>query len=189
MKRRSFSYYLGTGIIIVSLLGFAFTFYPLIRVYLFPTTHPAVAQDKGSEFSLVIPKINAVGLVKENVDPFNTEEYTVALKEGIAHAKGTYLPGEKGTVFLFAHSSGLPWELTRYNTIFLRLGELEKNDSIQINYKGTTYEYKVRETKKVWPNEVNFLLETEKEQLILQTCTPIGTDLKRLLIFADPVKR
>ena len=35
--------------------------------------------------------------------------------------------------------------------------------------------------------DVSYLIETKKTQLILQTCTPIGTSLKRLLVFADPV--
>ncbi len=187
MKNKSFSYYLGTTFIVLSLFGFAFTFYPIIKVYYFPTTK-VTSIAKGDGFILSIPKIKAEGIVKKNIDPFNQNEYKLALKDGIAHAKGSFLPGENGTIFLFAHSSGLPWEITHYNTIFLRLGELHKGDDIQLQYEGEVYQYKVRETKEVWPSEVNFLLETEKEQLILQTCTPVGTDLKRLLIFADEVK-
>lgn len=133
---------------------------------------------------VTIPKINAQAPIIENVDPWNESEYNQALKKGVAQAKGTVKPGEKGTIFLFAHSSGLPWELTRYNTIFLRLNELQANDTITITKNEKEYTYKVTDKKEVWPNEVNYLMQTEKDQLILQTCTPVGTSLKRLLIFA-----
>ena len=87
----------------------------------------------------------------------------------------------------------MPWEMTRYNTIFLRLGELSVGDEIVITRNGKELKYTVSDKKEVDPSEVNYLLQTDKTEprlnrgkLILQTCTPIGTALKRLLIFADP---
>ncbi len=183
--RHTFFYYLSTFLIIFSVVGFFFTFYPLIKIYFFPSPISAV-EAKDFNFYLIIPKIHAQGEVIENVDPSNQEEYDTALKKGIAHAKGTSLPGQHGTIFLFAHSSGAPWEITRYNTIFLRLGELQENDRITLYYKAKKFDYKVITKKEVWPNETQYLQPAEKDELILQTCTPIGTDLKRLLIFAVP---
>ena len=97
------------------------------------------------------------------------------------------MPGETGTIFLFAHSSDAPWRLTRYNTVFLRLGGLEPGDEIHITTEKGEFIYRVREKKVVWPNETEYLTNIERDQLILQTCSPVGTDLKRLLVFADPV--
>jgi LPXTG-site transpeptidase (sortase) family protein len=198
-KQRVF-FHLGNALIIVSLLGFGFTFYPVIQVYLFPQknpcafTNPPPSRDKGSipcntknntkGFSVAIPKIGAYAPVIQNVNPWNEFEYKEALKKGVAHAKGTSLPGGNGTVYLFAHSSGAPWEITRFNTIFLRLGELQNKDTIIIVYKDKQYQYEVIDKKEVWPNETYYLESTLKNQLILQTCTPIGTSLKRLLIFS-----
>ncbi len=178
-------YHLGNLLIILSLLGFSFVFYPIARIYFFPPTIQPIPTQKG--IFLTIPKIHAQAPIIENVNPWNESQYQQALKKGIAHAKGTALPDEKGTIFLFAHSSGAPWEIAWYNTIFLRLGELQKGDNIEITKNGKKYLFKVREKKEVWPNEVSYLLQTKKDGLILQTCTPIGTSLKRLLIFADPV--
>ncbi len=183
MKKRSISYYLGTILIIASLFGFVLIFYPVLSAYFFP--RQLTAQEKSQSFTLVIPTIKAEGIVLKNVDPFNRDEYMGALKRGIAHAKNTSLPGENGTIFLFAHSSGMPWEITRYNSVFLRLNELKLNDHIKIMYEGKEYSYLVKNKKEVFPTEVNYLLKESKHHLILQTCTPIGTDWKRLLIFAD----
>jgi sortase A len=178
-------YYAGNALIVLSLAGFLYIFSPIVMIYLFPPKPDYTASAKGTYLS--IPKIYAYSQVIENVDPFDESEYQRELKKGVAHAEGTSLPDEEGTIFMFAHSSGPPWEITRLNTIFLRLGELEKGDIIEISKNGKQYKYKVREKKEVKPTEVSYLLETERTQLILQTCTPIGTDIRRLLVFADPI--
>jgi LPXTG-site transpeptidase (sortase) family protein len=154
-------------------------------MYLFPPVSPLKANFISKGFFLSIPKIHAYSVVLPNVDPGNEDVYTQALKQGIAHAKGTALPGEKGTVFLFAHSSGAPWEITHENTLFLRLPELVRNDMVLLDYKGKRYKYIVIDKKEVWPQDVQYLKYTKNNVLILQTCTPLGTSLKRLLVFAQ----
>lgn len=181
------TYHLGNAFMLLSLAGFFLIFYPVISVYLWPPhiiPPKAVAQQK--EPTLTIPKIHAQAKIIEQVDPRNETEYMQALKKGVAQAKGTSLPGQPGTSFIFAHSSGAPWDMTYMNTIFLRLGELKKGDTIIIERNGITYHYKVREKKEVMPTELQYLQPNNRTQLILQTCTPIGTSLKRLLVFADP---
>ncbi len=181
-RNNNFLLWLGNLFIIASLLGLAFTFYPLLSAYFFPSS-PGQAIAASGIF-ITIPKIHAYSPIVENVDPFNEQVYKQALRRGVAHAKNTKLPGENGMTFLFAHSSGMPWELTRFNTVFLRLGELKKGDTIIIYKDAKQFTYTVFDKKVVWPNEVSYLLNTSKTQLILQTCAPIGTSLKRLLIFA-----
>ncbi len=184
--KHSISYYLGNTLIVLSVLGFAFIFYPLIRLYLFPPHISPIASKHG--LFITIPKISAQAPVITGVDPFDARQYMAALKKGIAQAKGTSLPGEKGTIYLFAHSSGPPWELTRYNTIFLRIGELKRGDKVILTRNGKNYTYLVRDKKTIWPSNLSYLKNTARTQLILQTCTPIGTDFQRLLVFADPAR-
>ena len=174
-----------------SFLFLLWVYYPIITLYLFPQLVSQNVVD--TSFSIEIPKIKVQSPVIAFVDPFNEKEYRVALEKGVAHAKGTAIPGEKGTSFLFAHSSDYPWRLSRYNTIFFRLGELNKGDSIIVRKDGKEYRYKVVDKKTVWPNEVSYLVNAQnKDQivktiLILQTCVPIGTAFQRLLIFAELV--
>ena len=157
---------------------------PLLRAYLLP---PSPFNRDLLDTFIEIPKIQAVAPLLLDVDPKREEIYKKELEKGVAHAKGTKYPGEKGTVFLFAHSSGSPWEITRYNTIFLRLGELEVGDKIRVGHKDSIYEYKVFDKKIVWPDDVQYLNDISKNQLIIQTCYPIGTSLQRLLVFATPI--
>lgn len=182
--KRSFSYYIGNLVIVTSLLGFLFIFYPVILLYVFPP-RLEYSSHNATSFSLFIPKINASGNIIAHVDPWNEAVYNEALKKGIAHAKGFALPGEKGTVFLFAHSSGVPWEINRYNTVFFRLGELQVDDEVYIRKDGKRYIYSVIEKKEVWPQEISAVTGTKKDQLIIQTCSPVGTSMKRLLVYAQ----
>lgn len=136
-------------------------------------------------FSVVIPKIGANARIIPNVDASNEREYSEALKKGVAQAAGTAFPGEGGHVFLFAHSTDYWWNVSAYNAVFYLLGKLIKGDDINIFYKGERFVYRVVETKVVYPSEVEYITrKTNQEFLTLQTCWPLGTTFKRLLVFA-----
>lgn len=177
---------LGNILIFVSLSGLLFIYYSVAKVYLFSPAYTE-KQIKDATFSVAIPSINAFAKVIENVDPFDKDAYLESLKKGVAHAKNTSFPEDKGTVFLFAHSSDVPWRMTRENTAFYKLNQVENGDVIILRQNGKAYNYKVYDKKSVWPNEVNYLIKPQGNILILQTCTPVGTSLKRLLVFAKPV--
>lgn len=177
---------LGNILIAVSLLGFILIYYPVIKELIFPP-HYTQAQKNEIGFSIEIPSLNVFSRVIENVDPFNQKEYIEKLKLGVAQAKGTGLPGENGTVYLFAHSSDVPWRITQYNTAFFKLEFVKNGEKIKIRRNGKEFNYKIYDRKIIWPSEISYLTKPQGNILILQTCTPIGTSWKRLLIFAKPV--
>lgn len=183
LKKKPFLYYIGNFLIVISLLGLAYIFWPIAQLYLAPP--PPIQKPTDRSFQILIPKIHAQAKVIEQVNSWNEHEYKEALRVGVAHAKYSSLPGGIGTIYLFAHSSMYPWEMTRSNTAFFRLGELKIGDTIVLYRGGKQYNYAVSSKKTVWPTELSYLLEGNKTQLILQTCTPIGTDLQRLLVFAE----
>lgn len=175
---------IGSCLIISSFLLLVYIYYPYFSAYFWPA--PSLQISQTGSF-IQIPKINAVAPIVEQVDAWNKSEYEEKLKMGVASAKGFAQPGEEGKMFLFAHSSLDPWEMTRVNTAFLRLGELNLGDQIIIYKDGNQLKYQVFEKKEVWPNQVEALDSNKNSVLILQTCIPLGTDLKRLLVFAKPV--
>lgn len=137
------------------------------------------------QFSVVIPKIGANARIVSNVNTANEREYSEALKKGVAQAQGTAFPGEGGHIFLFAHSTDYWWNVSSYNAIFYLLGKLVKGDDINIFYKGERFVYRVVDSKVVDPSEVEYITrKTNKEFVTLQTCWPLGTTFKRLLVFA-----
>lgn len=139
-------------------------------------------------FSIVVPKIAANAKIIANVDAADEKVYLDVLQRGVAHALGTAFPGEGGHVFLFAHSTDYFWNVGTYNAVFYLLGKLEKGDEINIFYKNQRYVYKVQDKIVVDPSRADYLTrKSNKEFLTLQTCWPIGTTLKRLLVFATRV--
>jgi LPXTG-site transpeptidase (sortase) family protein len=183
------SYWIGTGMMVVAVMGLVWTFYPIVaeEIRYRLGTEQAVIEPINSGYILSIPSIRIRAQVIAGVDPFKPKVYLAALQHGVAQASGSALPGQTGTQFLFAHSSEAPWRMTRDNTAFYRLNRVKPGDEIMVSYQGMVYHYRVKELKYVWPNEVNYLVNNRTNQLILQTCTPIGTDWKRLLVIADDV--
>lgn len=137
-----------------------------------------------TKFGILIPKIEANAPIVPEVDPYDSNIYQRELTKGVAHAKGTGLPGEDKTMFLFAHASGDITMARRYNSIFYLLNKMEANDEITIYYRGAPYKYQVTEVKTVNPDAVNYLEDNSETDLVLMTCTPPGTTWKRLLVLA-----
>jgi LPXTG-site transpeptidase (sortase) family protein len=155
--------------------------------YLLNQKYLEILKPVDPEFSVIIPKLSINSKVVPNVDVADKKIYEPALKQGAAHAKGTYFPGEKGTTYIFAHSTNYEWFVARYNAIFYLLKDLEKDDQVHLVYKNTVYPYKVVEKKIVSAKDIEYLTPHKgREELILQTCYPPGTTEKRLLVIARP---
>lgn len=140
-----------------------------------------------SDFGIIIPKINVNYKIIPNVNPYDEKEYTEALKRGVVHAKGTDFPGTGRKIYLFSHSSSSIWQGT-INIAFYLLKELEKEDKIYLFYRNLRYDYEVTEKIITGPDLKKYLSEDlDKDILILQTCWPAGTNLKRLIILAKSI--
>lgn len=152
---------------------------------LFKNNTVTVLTPEDPEFSIVVPKIGANARILPNVDASREDVYLPALQHGVAHTLGTAFPGEKGHIFLFAHSTDYFWNVSTYNAVFYLLYKLEIGDQINLFYKGHRYVYTVVKKQVVDPSQVQFMTrKTDKEFLTLQTCWPPGTTLQRLLVFA-----
>jgi sortase A len=137
-------------------------------------------------FSIVIPKLNINSKVIKNVDPFNSRIYQKALSQGVAHAKGSGLPGFPGNVFIFAHSASSWYQANQFNAVFYLIDKLEPGDQIYIYYENSKYLYTVAEKKLVKSTDINYLSNNlNTKSLTLMTCWPPGTTLKRLVIIAN----
>ena len=199
-------FWLGNFLLLLSMGYVVFLYYPLanslIQYYKnhklnFTKTfensdQPTIAEkEKSAEnFVLNIPKIGANVEVISNVSIFDKNIYKEVLKNNqVAHTSGTYFPGDgKGTSsFLFAHSSFEGISMVRNNTIFYLLGELDSGDEFWVDYNGERFVYKVYEKKVVGAADTKYLTysDPKREVMILQTCWPIGTDWRRLLVLGE----
>lgn len=177
-------------LLIIPVVALGYTYWPVIFTEYNYRTQGELRdwQPVDSTFSIVIPKLGINELVIADVDPFNYSDYMKALEQGVAQASGSYTPDIGKTTYLFAHSSDNPFSITRYNTSFYLLSRLAPGDKIYLYYQGQEYVYQMDSNQVVSPNQVEYLTKLNEHQLILQTCTPIGTALNRLLVFASPVE-
>lgn len=137
------------------------------------------------DFAVVIDKIAVNTPVVKNVDISSEKVYMEALRYGAAHALGTALPGEKGNMFIFAHSSLNFWQLGPFATVFNLLSKLDIGDTVVVYYQGKGYVYTVFETSIVhgW-NTKPFDQEYAESVVTLVTCDPPGTTQNRRVIKA-----
>jgi len=158
-----------------------------------PTGAPQGPVNDLEAFAIHISKINAHSVVIPNVDASDPKIYMEALKNGVAHALGSGLPGVVSSInrsiYLFAHSTSAPSLVTQYNAQFYLLHKLEVGDEIEIVFWNKSYKYRVTDKKTVAADDTSFLVpQTEKEILILATCTPPGTTWKRLIVIAERIE-
>jgi LPXTG-site transpeptidase (sortase) family protein len=135
-------------------------------------------------FYLSIPKLKITNALVE------TNSTNLSPEKSLGHYKGSNLPGEAGTSFIYGHSV-LPmfFNPKNYKTIFSTLDNLVAGDEILITYNNNTYTYTV-ETKVVFaPEKVNPVAQYKpaylnESSITLMTCYPVGTKAKRLLVNA-----
>ena len=113
-----------------------------------------------------------------------------ALATGVAHIPETSLPwshGAQRNVYLAGHRMGYRGTWSRM--IFYNLDKLKEGDKVVLKDRtGHTYEYRVSETFLADPADSWVMGQVRgRDMLTLQTCTPIPTFEKRLIVRADRV--
>ncbi len=111
-----------------------------------------------------------------------------ALRYGVIHYPGTARPGQQGNIVITGHSSYFPWDPGRFKDVFAVLHDLKAGDRILLYNNQKRYIYEVTSIKKIWPSELDVLKPSTENKITLITCTPVGTNLKRLIVEAKLVK-
>ncbi len=142
---------------------------------------PAIGDNR-----LVIPSINVDAPILWDiplVDALN------GLQRGVVQAHESVAPDEDGRTFIIGHSAGYWWNDNPWTKVFALLDHLEPNDLIFLKHEGVTYGYRVTGEEIVAPSDVHVVRDETltTNQLTLMTCTPVGTTLNRLIIYAEPI--
>ncbi|MBI2453884.1 class E sortase, partial [Candidatus Peregrinibacteria bacterium] len=149
------------------------------------------------DMRIIIPRINqnlpVVGVKNENLVARKWDELEAdiqkALRNGVIHYPGTALPGENGNIVITGHSSYYAWDPGRFKDVFALLHDVRLKDRIVVYFNQKKFVYEVTNRKIVLPKDVDVLATSPQEQLTLITCTPIGTNLKRLVLTAKLVEK
>ncbi len=149
-------------------------------------TNGVIVDKKLSE--IIIPSINVRAPVTYEPSVNNTN-IAYDLRSGVVHYGTTALPGQKGNVVIFGHSSGVAWAPGNYKYIFTLIDKLQFGQQVSLDYKGTRFVYVVTDSKVVAPNDMRVLDSNgTRSQLSLITCTPVGTSRYRLVVSARQVR-
>lgn len=151
------------------------------------TDNAAVSADP----RLIIPKISVDVPIVWDADASSLDSLNKAMDKGVAwfNIQGASArPGENGNFVLSGHSSNEWLDGGQYKSIFAPLERMQVGDTIYVNYNSKRYIYQITGTKVVKPTDVEALhIGTDKPRITLITCTPLGTALNRLLVFADQI--
>src|SRR5215212_1210944 len=131
--------------------------------------------------------VSSIGL--HNVPVLNSMT-TRALDMGVVHLPDTSLPWSQTperNVYLAGHRLG--WPGTGSHLIFYRLNELGGGERITLrDRQGRRYDYRVIESFTVGPEDDWVTGRVKgRDLLTLQTCTPIPTFHKRLIVRAERI--
>lgn len=143
---------------------------------------------------VIIPRINRnVPIVKVSSENLIKRDWGAlegdiqeALRYGVVHYPGTAEPGENGNVVITGHSSYFSWDPGRFKDVFALLHEVVIGDTVIVYHDQKKYFYQVYNTQVVTPDKIDVLTQAGENRLTLITCTPVGTNLKRLVVFARP---
>lgn len=148
------------------------------------------------DIRLIIPRINqnlpvvrvsSENLISQDWDALE-KDIQEKLKDGVIHYPGTSFPDDGGNTVITGHSSYFPWDPGRFKDVFALLSDVDKGDKIALYYKQKKYIYQISDKKVVMPSEIDILKQPgdlTQNKLTLITCTPVGTNLKRLVVIGD----
>lgn len=140
-----------------------------------PATHEAVKLNPSDLIGRIeVPRLGLTATIREGVDDS-------VLRKAVGHMPSSALPGTAGNVAFAAHR----------DTLFQKLRDIRKNDSIRVETPESTFEYAVESTKIVNPSDVSVLDFGKGDQLLtLITCYPfnyIGSAPNRFIVRARQI--
>lgn len=152
---------------------------------------PSAPINVGPEPRLIIPKINVDVPVDYTVTNISEQNIQNSLRDGATHYRlpgADAMPGQNGNTVILGHSSNDIFNQGAYKFVFVLLDRLQVGDVYYLHYNGTRYIYRVTETRVIDPTDIKALqIGEDKPMSTLITCTPPGTALKRLLIYAEQI--
>lgn len=151
------------------------------KMEIYPSDNRLIIPRIGKNVPLVtVPDHNSWEQLENNIQK--------GLQNGVVVHPISREPGSFGNFFITGHSSYYAWDNGRFKDVFALLHEVEIGDIVEIYWEGKQYAYKIREEKVVLPTQVDVLNQPkDKSILTLMTCTPVGTNKKRLILVADPI--
>lgn len=145
------------------------------------------AYRSNQSFALTIPSLDITDLTISHPTDATTQKGVLEpLSRGVGHLFG--YPGQGGKVLIYGHSSGYPWDLSKYTKIFRGINKIAIGQKIYVTRDQKVYTYQVTEKRTVLAKDKSAFEPDELgEELILYTCWPPDSITHRFLVLAKPV--
>ena len=148
-------------------------------------TNPSGIVPSSKPFAITIPALGIADLtVTHPSDPLSSDGLLAPLRDGVGQLFG--YPGGGGKIMIYGHSSGYPWDVSKYTKIFRKVNALKQGDLVYVTYQGKLYTYQVSFKETVSVDDMQ-PFSGDGEELILYTCWPPDSISKRYLVHALPV--
>lgn len=144
-----------------------------------PTPEPAADRLQIASLSIDAP------IIWES--DYTSQSLLQNLRNGTVHLKGSALPGQNGTTIITGHSSYYRWAAGSYKDVFAPLLSAKLGQEIKLARAGVIYTYKISQIYEVTPNRTDLLVSGKTALLRLMTCTPLGSNTRRLIVDAVQV--
>jgi LPXTG-site transpeptidase (sortase) family protein len=143
-----------------------------------------------STVSLSMPQLGVTAPIILNVSGDDAATYLKTLEYGVAHYKGSALPGKAGNVFLFGHCEYDANNPGKYKEVFKQLNFLGESQRIYITDGDKKYVYKILSKKEVLAKDMSVANQNTfgKHMLTLMTNWPPGSSEKRYVIKAQQIE-
>lgn len=117
------------------------------------------------------------------------------LERGAIHYPHTGIPGAPGNALIAGHSSDYFWSPGDYKNVFARLGELQVGEEdITVVYQSSggraarTIPFRITEKAVVSATDPRLFLASDRAEMTLVTCWPVGTSWWRLMVKTERVE-
>ncbi len=148
-----------------------------------PVAEDATTVPEDKDLRLTVPRMARVEDLPVLTGPADDD---AALAESALHVAGTGLPWqEEANVYIAGHRIGFEGE--RSHLVFYDLDVLQDGDEVILtDANGTRYTYTVFKSFVVGPSDFYVTFPTPGKNIVsLQTCTPIPTFERRLVVQAE----
>ncbi|MFA5158757.1 MAG: sortase [Patescibacteria group bacterium] len=143
-------------------------------------------QQEISDNSLNYPNLGIVAPIAWGI---SVEESSSKMNYSLVQIRESSRSGEGGAVLISGHSSYYWWQQGDYKEVFANLGKAKAGDKIVVR-NDKTYIYQVVNKYEIDKNKpLEIAGKDEPEVLLLMTCTPLGTDLSRLIVEASLISK
>ncbi|TSC91336.1 MAG: Sortase family protein [Parcubacteria group bacterium Licking1014_17] len=166
---------------------------PSAQIFIPPVKVASGQKSLPNKAILVVPKINVSMPIVFGINGNSISSMYDGLNRGVVHYSLSPMPGTMGAAMILGHSSDYIWKNNPYGAAFALLNKLKPGDTMFVEYSdGRRFNFKVNQSVIFNPlsvdSEIELMQAAKVPSLILVSCWPVGSVVKRIAVEAIAIK-